>query len=173
VSLFSRLFGKRLPSDETIIRDYGAFIERHSPSPLRIEDVSSLPHPKDAILSAMLGAVVPGNDKRNDWLISGAIFLAQFQPGVGKEPLYQGGFDLTEKIQRPGAGDLQTLRAEAQAIVALGEKHKEQAKRFEDFHRLAEKDLTLMMARFEVASKKAKILNGIARTMLSQKSNRN
>jgi hypothetical protein len=136
-----------------LISDYGVFLERHGPSPLRIEDVAVLPHPKDAILSALLSAVAPGNDKKNDFLMTGAIFLAQFQPGVGSEPLYQGGFDLTAGL--PATNDPAALRARAQAIVAKGEKFKEQAKRFEVFSPLVEQDLNLMIARFKVAAKKS------------------
>jgi hypothetical protein len=88
--------------------------------------------------------------------MSGAIFLAQFQPGVGSEPLYQGGFDLTANLrQRTARNDLTALRAEAQAMVAKGEDFKEQAKKFEVFSALVEQDLSLMMARFKAATQKS------------------
>ncbi len=146
---------KGAPNAEKIISDYSAFVGRHGPTPLRIEDVAVLPHSKDVILSALLNAVVPGDDKRNDFLMSGAIFLAQFQPGVGSEPLYQGGFDLTAPLrQRTATNDPAALRAKAEAMVAKAEKFKEQAKRFEVFSVLVEQDLRLMMARFKAATQK-------------------
>jgi hypothetical protein len=38
---------KSAPSAKKIISDYCAFVERHGPSPFRIEDVAVLPHSKD------------------------------------------------------------------------------------------------------------------------------
>ncbi|MDE8346981.1 MAG: hypothetical protein POH28_12545 [Acidocella sp.] len=146
---------KTAPSAEKIISDYVAFVERHNPSPLRIDDVAVLPHSKDVILSALLHAVAPDDDKRNDFLMSGAIYLAQFQPGVGSEPLYKDGFDLTANLrQQTATNDLTAVKAEIKAMAAKVEKFKEQAKRFEVFSALVEQDISLMMARFKAAMHK-------------------
>ena len=71
-----------------IIQDYGAFIERNPPLPTTIEDTSVLPHPKAAILEALIFEIEQGHPKHaDDMLRFGAISLAQYQPGVGREPL--------------------------------------------------------------------------------------
>ena len=66
-----------------IIQDYGAFIERNPPLPTRIEDTSVLPHPKAAILEALIFEIEQGHPKHvDDMLRFGAISLAQYQRGV-------------------------------------------------------------------------------------------
>lgn len=137
---------------EKVINEYGAFIENHPPSPLRIEDISVLPYPKDIILSALLNAMSPGQKEKNDFLHGGAIFLAQYQPGVGSEPLYQGGFDLNEfLLQRPTTKDPEAVRAKMKEMQVAIERGKKTAARFEEFNKLVAEDLRQIGVKFTAA----------------------
>ena len=80
---------------QKIIDDYGALTKRNPPSALRIEDVAKLPHPKETILTAVCLALVQRGVDQNfaTALKYGAIGLAQYQSGVGEEPLHFFGFD--------------------------------------------------------------------------------
>ena len=70
-----------------IIQDYGALIERNPPRPTRIEDTSVLPHPKAAILEALMFEIEQGHPRHVDNMLrSGAISLAQYQWDVGDRP---------------------------------------------------------------------------------------
>jgi hypothetical protein len=63
-------------------------MERDPAIPLRIEDVSKLPHPKEALLDVLCFALVMTADQKfADTVGGGAILLAQYQPGVGSAPL--------------------------------------------------------------------------------------
>jgi hypothetical protein len=111
-----------------IINDYGALMERCPPRSTRIEDVSMLPHPKEAILDALLSQIGRGQSKHmDDMLRVGAIYLAQYQSGVGDEPLENPGM-IRGKL--PRAGGLDEIRAEA-----------ERRERFDQFNKLVESDL--------------------------------
>jgi hypothetical protein len=115
-------------SIKKIINDYGALIERHPPRSTRIEDVSVLPHPKEVILDALLSEIGRGHSKHmDDMLRVGAIYLAQYQSGVGNEPLEPRG---THKGKLPRANGLDELRAEAK-----------KRERFDQFNKLVESDL--------------------------------
>jgi hypothetical protein len=89
------------PSRETIISDYGQFMEHNPPLPTRIEDVSVLPHPKEMILDALLMEIGRGHPTHiNEMMKVGATSLAQYQPGVGKEPIDYLCMDATRQTQR-------------------------------------------------------------------------
>jgi hypothetical protein len=78
-----------------IIKDYGAFFEHHPTLPSRIDDVSVLPHPKEAILDALCAELTREKDpKRVSAMRYCALGLAQFQPGVGAEPIHSLGIDI-------------------------------------------------------------------------------
>ena len=119
-----------------IIQDYGAFIERNPPLPTRIEDTSVLPHPKAAILEALIFEIEQGHPKHvDDMLRFGAISLAQYQRGVGREPLEVLGTD---------ARDLPPQLAGEKHLAELLTKMQD---RFKKFDELLQNDLRLINGR--------------------------
>ena len=132
----------RQPSRETIISDYGAFMEHNPPLPTRIEDVSVLPHPKEMILDALLMEIGRGHPENLDAMMQlGARCLAQYQPGVGTEPLEKFGMDISKF---PPTSDLEALRAEANLMV---EAQSKTGNRFNEFSKLVEDDLRRMTSK--------------------------
>ena len=99
-------FGKKNAQDDLqqlarhagdIIADYGELLERGL-GPLEIRDDSTLPHPKERILSAICLALATkgrGQDIRDE-LMQCALSLANFQKGVGKHALHPNGVDLSK-----------------------------------------------------------------------------
>lgn len=82
-----------------IIADFGEFIERNPPGGGdQIWDVKCLPHAKEAILDAICVEIMREDDeKRIEALKIGALFLANYQEGIGDQPLSMLGVDLTLK----------------------------------------------------------------------------
>jgi hypothetical protein len=116
---------------QKIIDDYGALIERSPPSPLRIEDVSMLPHPKEMILTAACLALARSGDDQKfvTALKYGAIGLAQYQPGVGDQPLHFFGFDLSKERDLPPEDAIERITANPTEP------------RYKEFNALVEKDV--------------------------------
>jgi hypothetical protein len=133
---------------EKIIKEYGALMERTPPLPTRIEDVSALPHPKEAILNALLQEIVRGHPQHiNDAMRAGAISLAQYQPGVGNGSLEMLGVDVT-KLQLPNERNVEALRAQAKLITETESKTRE---RFHEFNKLVTEDLKRINAMIAAA----------------------
>jgi len=121
---------------EKIIQDFGAFIEQHGPLPTRIEDVSCLPYPKQKILNALIATAAYTDDvKMRDSLETGAMLLAQYQDGVGNQPLEMMGVDIT-KLPLPKT--LEESKKQAKFLVEMEAKTKE---RFNHFQQLVDADL--------------------------------
>jgi hypothetical protein len=119
-----------------IIQDYGALMERNPPLPTRIEDVAVLPHPKAAILDALIFEIGQGHPKHiDDMLRFGAISLAQYQRDVGREPLEMLGTD---------ARNLPRKLAEEKHLAEVLTKMQD---RFKKFDELAQTDLRLINAK--------------------------
>ena len=80
-----------------IVDDYGAFLEQ-DPHAVAIQDEKCLPHPKEAILTALCVAIATegASTDRRDALAAGATLLAYFQKGVGNYPVYPGGVDVSK-----------------------------------------------------------------------------
>jgi hypothetical protein len=78
-----------------IISAYGKFIETRTMTPDEIADVKLLPFPKEELLEAICLELIrePDESKRSAMEV-GAILLANFQEGVGDEPLSMFGFQL-------------------------------------------------------------------------------
>jgi hypothetical protein len=120
-----------------IIQDYGALLERNPPLPTRIEDISVLPHPKAAILDALIFEIGRGHPKHvDDMLRFGAISLAQYQRDVGREPLEMLGTD---------ARDLPPKLAEEKHLALVLTKMQD---RFKKFDELVQDELRLINAKF-------------------------
>lgn len=73
---------------ENIIGDYRTLVDRLKLSPEEIHDELELPHPKRAIIDALLAAYsLSGESSYSPAQLQGwLVMLAQFQPGVG-EPI--------------------------------------------------------------------------------------
>jgi len=133
-------------SMEQIIRDYGAFMERHPPLPTRIEDTSVLPHQKAIILDALLSAMEQQNTAQTQEFISiAAMSLVQFQDNVGREPLEQLGMDISKF---PSSNDLNVLREQIKLTVEAQRKTEE---RFNAFNKLVQNDLQFVTAKIAAA----------------------
>lgn len=127
-----------------IIADYGELLESGLGS-LEIRDESTLPHPKEKILSAIcLVLATKGiNHDIRDQLMHAALSLANFQKGVGKHALHPNGVDLTKF-------DVATIDATNLASLILSNPAgKEQHDRFSS---LVRADLQRIGARLEQAS---------------------
>ena len=106
---------------EKIIREYIVFINRTTPLPFRIKDVSMLPNPKEEILNALLYEIVSRiSPKIIDMMRIGAINLAQFQPGLGNDPLELIGADVT-KLQLPMKNVAEVPRTQMETHPRNGE----------------------------------------------------
>jgi hypothetical protein len=80
-----------------IIQDYGAFVESATHAPGCVVDARNLPHPKQRIKQALILALRSTTDpQKRDWCRTGLLYLADWQEGVGNEPV---GLDL-RKIDR-------------------------------------------------------------------------
>ncbi len=75
--------------DQQIIADFGALMERSPPLPTRIEDVSALPHLKEAILTALVRALLSKRytEEMEEYLKIALLSVPQYQKGVGEKPI--------------------------------------------------------------------------------------
>lgn len=74
-----------------IVREYGAVLEVSSTSLGGVADVRELPYPKERIKAALIVALRATTDKKvTEQLKGGYVFLADWQPGVGAEPISYG-----------------------------------------------------------------------------------
>jgi hypothetical protein len=139
---------------ETIIQDYGALMERKPPLPTRIEDVSALPHPKATILDALLSELGQGHSAHMaEMLRIGAISLAQYQPGVGREPLEMLGAD---------ASKVPATLAEAKRLAPALSKMQY---RFKELDKLVQDDLQRIKSRIATAESQRRISRDRAATV--------
>jgi hypothetical protein len=129
-----------------IIQDYEAFIERTPPLPTRIEDTSVLPHPKAAILEALICEIEQGHPKHVDVRLRfGAISLAQYQRGVGREPL---------EVLATDVRDLPPKLAKEKHLAELLTKMQD---RFKKFDELVQDDLRLINSKIAAIDEQKKI----------------
>ena len=78
-----------------VIRDYSRFLGQIKVAPGDIVDARVLPHPKEEILDAITMEIIVTDDAEQlAQLGSAAIWLADFQEGVGAEPLSMLGVEL-------------------------------------------------------------------------------
>jgi hypothetical protein len=88
---------EQVESDSTIVLDYATFCTQTTIRPDCFYDVSVLPHPKEAILSAIARQIVRSPPEALvDWLREGALFMWNFQDGVGPDPLPFKGLDISQ-----------------------------------------------------------------------------
>lgn len=132
--------GTITPQDRVkIINAYGKFVETH-PQAGQIADASALPYPKETILKALLLEIVLGCGPTKEIQL-GAMYLADFQPGVGPKPLRQLGFDIAEALSDPGRG----------ARLIAGEEAQAERNRYDEFRKLADKDVSRIYVSIKTA----------------------
>ena len=130
-----------------IVDDYAKHIEKN-PSPGIVFDVACLPHPKEAIAKALImQSLYEPNLDRLGCLGGILVCLADYQEGVGPEPLFATGVD-------PRKGfDLSDLNALAKQIATYP--HRE---RYKQFEALQNKDMNAFLGMFaQVKAERAKI----------------
>lgn len=96
----------------SIVSAYGAVLERETIPTGGVVDASLLPHPKWVILAAILQQL---RKQPSEFpmmaLVVGAMSLAEFQEGVGSQPIYPFGLDVS-KLPKSGS------REEAQEVLS-------------------------------------------------------
>ena len=127
---------------QKIINDCGALMVRRPPLDTRIKDVSALPHPKEQILDALLLEIVRGRSQHIDnmmyvGMLLQSVFLAQYQLGVGDDPLEMLGVPITKTAPPPA--------------LLLSEATIKTRERFEEYNKLVEDDLKLIHAKIAAA----------------------
>lgn len=122
-----------------IISDYGAFLE-NNPSAGEIRDVIRLPHDKEAILDAICVEIAEqDDDKYVDVLKTCALFLADYQEGIGDKPISMLGVDLPKDPASMSEDDLKILA------------EKINTQEWERYKPLMDKDISNIQARLMVA----------------------
>jgi hypothetical protein len=136
--------------DAKIISDYGDFLAETTTRPDCFYDATVLPHPKEAIIAAIERAIARETvDKRVEWLRTGAVWLWNFQEGVGPSPLSLTGFDMSQLPRGTTPVDLDELsRILSKPNV---ERDRERAKHFEA---IANAEAKQIEQRFAVAARK-------------------
>jgi hypothetical protein len=132
---------------EKIINDYGVHMERMAAARLvgSIRDVKELPHEKEAILEAIFAlAAIEGDEQLLGGLFAGAIGLADYQEGVGNQPLWQNGKSPTDGLK---------LDPLEYAKLVVDSSNGPNAKRFASFRPLAVRDHAMIHARWESAKR--------------------
>jgi hypothetical protein len=85
------------PSNQKILSDYAAFMAETKTKLDCFYDESALPHTKESIIAAIEGAIAREKlDERVELLKIGAVFLWNFQCGVGATPLPLTGLDVSQ-----------------------------------------------------------------------------
>lgn len=93
-----------------------------------IRDTVRLPHPKQIILDALFEAYIRTDDKETrEALIDSMSGLASYQNGVGREPLWRAGIDVSSLS--PTASDAEILNFAAR--IKAGERNRERFKAME------------------------------------------
>lgn len=127
-----------------VISDYGEFLE-HNPTAGEIRDAKDLPHPKEEILDAIcLELVREEDDSRHEALKVGALTLADFQAGVGTEPLSMLGVSIEEMASPPESDE--ALRALAARMA-----NNPNRERYETFKALADEESATIQAKLAAA----------------------
>lgn len=127
-----------------IISDFGEFIESN-PIAGEIRDASELPYSKEEILDAIFLQLVAEDDENlRSAMEAGAVMLADFQDGVGSEPLTQLGAS-TEQILQSTSLDEETI-ALAQKIAGNSDSEK-----YETFRAMVDEELDTIQAKILAA----------------------
>lgn len=136
----------KMISDTQIISDFGQFLTEGN-RPDHYYDESVLPHSKESIISALeRQLVIEKSPIRVDWLRTGALFLFQFQAGVGPKPVPFGGFDIDQIPRGTTPEDMKELRR----IISSPE-FRQNEKRAAEIKLIAELDSMIIEKRIAAA----------------------
>lgn len=128
-----------------IIADYGAFMEHNPSGGGQIWDVKCLPYDKEVILDAICTEIAREDDeKRVEALKVGALLLANYQGGVGDQPISMLGVDLS-------SNNLASLNYDDLKVLAAKIATNPDRERFEAYKPIIEKDLADIRARLLAA----------------------
>lgn len=139
---------KQAAQDMEIVSDLGGLMANLTIRPDAFYDVSALPHPKDAIIAAIERQIIwAPNQKLVEFLITGSLFLWNFQHGVGDIPLLWLGEDLGPALRGKMTPEiLDEVRRKAERIVNNPNK-----KRVEQFVAIADRENKLIDERIAAA----------------------
>lgn len=102
-----------LQKQDSVLKNYGKYLELYPISYLEIRDSSELPHSKEDILKALVMKVLVCKDEEEaDLTFLFASYLVQFQDGIGSKPLHRFGIE-SEEFIRIGKSD----KARASSIL--------------------------------------------------------
>ena len=125
-----------------IVAEYGAFLEREKRGAYAIKDVNLLPYSKEQILDAIGSEIVRETDETKiEVMAAAAIFLSEYQEGVGPRPLFDLGFDLTDV-------DLSKVDTVSLAKKIANNPDREA---FEKFSALSQSDMQLIQSKIDAA----------------------
>lgn len=124
---------------QQVVADYGRYIERNPVSHgTEIRDVTCLPHPKHDIKQALIAALLlETNEPRSACLKVALLGLADFQEGVGLEPLHALGCDV-----RVIKAALESGTDKKAMVAKVADNPNRQ--RYEHFQELANKEWTTL-----------------------------
>lgn len=127
-----------------VISDFGQFLELN-PTGIEITDISKLPHNKEEILDAIcMQMIVTDDESLFSALEVAAITLADFQEGVGSEPLNSLGVSAEQLLQSSESNE------DALALARKITDNPNEAK-YETFRAIADEDLTNIQAKIMAA----------------------
>lgn len=128
----------------SVISDYGQFLEQNAVAG-EIRDASELPYPKEEILDAIcVQLALENDDDRREALKVGAYCLADFQAGVGTEPLSPFGISAEEMAHPSKSHD------ELRAMAARMANNPNQEK-YETFKAKVETETAVIQAKLAAA----------------------
>jgi len=145
-----------------IIQAYAQHMLDH-PISTEVLDEKLLPYPKEKILKAICWGVSLSDEKMQNHLSAGAVFLANYQKGVGPKPLYSLGrsggeiLDFNSEMEtfvRPdGTLDPSFGVEQVERLMVSKEEHELWLK----FQSLVEKDIQRILEKLETAKNKYKL----------------
>jgi hypothetical protein len=115
------VYDEDTPNSVGIISAYGAVLEHETIPTAGAVDTSLLPYPKSLILAAILQELRKQPSKfPMTALIVGAMTLAEFQEGVGPQPIYPSGVDFS-KLPKPSSRE--KAQEMSSALAEMEEAH--------------------------------------------------
>lgn len=148
---------QRSSNYETVIQDYGKFLEHVELGAMEIRDETELPYDKQTIIKACLLGIKATKDAPQ---LQGAIeasllFLAQFQPAVGA-PINDAATHAIRNLGAKDPGNLSNdeLKELASRIASVGAQDQDQT-RFEQFQELVTVDQNALMQMIQTVRQSA------------------
>ena len=138
-------------SNSNIVFGFSNFCEKTTIRPDRFYDASLLPHPKEAIISAMERDIVRSPSQAHvDWLRGGSMFLMNFLEGVGPDPIPFKSELVRDSVSRALKGNIPVDRDELWRILANSE-YKRDEERSLHFWAIADRENTKVEERIASA----------------------